>query len=95
MIADLLRRTADASLEATTIGSFTRIGPAARRGRFPEVGHDLVAQLGHGREEGFDLVAVLLQVEFEELQPHQHFGVVAPPFPRAPFDGFPTTLEPG
>ncbi len=31
MIADLLRRTADATLEATTIGSFTRIGPAARR----------------------------------------------------------------
>jgi dehydrogenase/reductase SDR family protein 12 len=31
MIADLLRRSADAALEATTLGSFTRLGPAARR----------------------------------------------------------------
>lgn len=31
MIAELLRRSADAALEVTTVGSFSRIGPAVRR----------------------------------------------------------------
>lgn len=31
MIADLLRRSADAALEVSTVGSFSRVGPAARR----------------------------------------------------------------
>lgn len=45
MLSDALRRAADAALEATVVGSFTRLGPAVRRplDRWTDLGPDALS----------------------------------------------------